>query len=312
MEQFNRKIVFFFWVCTLIYSSVHSSISTNIEADIRYYVNEQKRDNYIFDNIRFSARKNIAYNNADRFTLFILVQETDMFSQINVKEGYIKYKGPMGKWNITFGRFSVPYGLKYYYSTDALPWSTVEDFTVGMDNDNGIMLSGVTRYLDYAISVTHGYNSGNLTGFPLNGLIVSRIGTQLGTGSEVTLGLSVIISYSSDSIYYTERKTKQLAGIDCIAYIARSIVRCELSGGFENEEKCMTGYLGIDYSVHSKVELNFSGSLNYKSAFQDKEYLGISYRGNFFTIRGGCQFEYYTDKKITGILQIHKLFSFSR
>ncbi len=314
MVKLNHKYLFFILFCTLIHS-VYSTTYTNLETDIRYYIYENKRDNYFLDNIRFSVRKNIADKKADRFTLFLLIHENDMFSNIKVKDSFIKYKGPMGRWNITFGRFGIPYGLKYYYSTDALPFSTVEDYTVGMDNDNGIMVSGVTRFIDYALSVTHGYNSGNLYGYPLNGLITGRIGTQFGIASEFTIGLSSLISYSSDKCYYKERISKYLAGIDCIAYISRAILRAEVSGGFENERKIAIGFLGMDYSIHPKFEINFTGSLIYNmhnKKYNDKEYFGVSYQGKHFTIRGGCQYEYYKEKQINIIFQLYKLFSFNR
>ncbi len=93
--------------------------------------------------IGISARKTFADRHGGRLILFGLVEAEDNFDEIMAHEFYGQYKGPMGAWNVTAGRFGLPWGLLPGFSASRLLYDMPHDRLLGMDVDSGVKVSGM-------------------------------------------------------------------------------------------------------------------------------------------------------------------------
>jgi len=87
--------------------------SWNLSADVDARYRWEDRDDYEANlhRVGASVRKTFADDRGDRFILFALVEAEDDFDEIIAHEFYGQYKGPLGAWSLTTGRFGLPGGF---------------------------------------------------------------------------------------------------------------------------------------------------------------------------------------------------------
>jgi hypothetical protein len=90
-----------------------SSCSWNFsaDADLRGRWSSAEKLSAEVHAVGLSIRKSFADNSGDRFIISGLFEAEKNFSEFMIHELYLRFKGPMGLWNITAGRIGIPYGL---------------------------------------------------------------------------------------------------------------------------------------------------------------------------------------------------------
>ncbi len=203
------------------------------DMDIRYKNIDFERQETELHAIGISLKKVFADKMGDRLTLFLLAETMHNFKENRVDQGYLQYKGPLGKWNITLGRYRLPYGLLPNYSAKRLLINTIEDEVIGFHSDNGLQLSGVLKNFDYAISLSQGVghvfkpiDTNN------NGLISFRVGYQGADFEDWRIGLSGLSGRITQETHNkSEVLNKKLFGVDLIKYSGPLVLRGEISFG---------------------------------------------------------------------------------
>lgn len=228
------------------------------DIDLRYRDFNFKRGELELHAVSFSLRKTFADKFGDRMILFLLVEAMHNFKEGIIDQAYLQYKGPLGKWNITLGRYRLPYGLLPNYSTERLLITTIEDETIGICSDNGLQLSGVIGDFDYAISLSQGVGQAFK---PINignqGLISFRVGYQGVDFEALGIGLSGLLGKIAPRIDNEDRiLNKRLLGVDLIKYWGQLALRGELSFGEESGKMLLGIFSGADYMILPKVDLN--------------------------------------------------------
>ena len=258
------------------------------------------------------ARKTFADEKGDRFTISGLLEAHDNFSETSLHELWARYKGPLGKWNITAGRFGLPYGLNYSFDDSRLLYQTVEKQTLGIDADNGGMVSGVVGRIDYALSVTQGYGAHHLPGFPGRGLAAGRLGCALGDFEEMSIGVSGAYGTVSTHENRDSAISRALGGIDATAYAGRALLRAELNAGSIDNELFGAAFAGADYAIAPKIGLTLSGTAVRKERdWRTTAFAGVSFSPRWLTIRGGYTYAFQGNNRHTIALQLYRLFNYT-
>ena len=257
-------------------------------------------------------RHTFADATGDRLILYGLVEARADFDDLMVHELYARYKGPLGAWNVTAGRFRLPFGLLTGFASDRLLFHTVEERTLGFDADDGLMLSGQVGDWDYGLAATQGLGPHRDPDWPGPGLVTGRLGATLGESGDASLGLSVAAGRSRLA-HHTGMETdapRRLAALDATLVRGRATVRLETSAGSLDRAGLAAAYAGLDFAVRSRWELNAAGSLvRHAGGSADAWFLGLTFRPSWLTIRGGYHYAHEAAPHHRLTAQLYRLFA---
>lgn len=312
MKTVLLKISTFFLVSAALLTNVTAAGFVSLDADARYTNTDFKEDLFALKTFGVVARQVVSDGTSDRWILYGQLEVVDDFSTTDIHQMYAMFKGPMGKWNVTAGRLRLPYGLLPGYSTDHVPFAALDHYTIGVESDNGVAVSGIAGVFDYAIAVTQG--SGIFSGFPEQGLCTGRLGIPFGESGEYAIGISGAAGRSTAShLGETIFKRMKLGALDFSGSLGRTSFRSEFSTGLQDDDVQIAGFAGADFSVTSWLEANTAISLvrqagEYHHAWG---FLGTTLTTNYLMIKGGYKYVYHgpIDHQIT--LMAYKQFAFN-
>ncbi|RJP43134.1 MAG: hypothetical protein C4548_07145 [Desulfobacteraceae bacterium] len=308
----------------LIPGGVQATWNLSVDGDARYRLTEWEEHDADIHLVGASVRKTFSDNKGDRLILFGLVEAEDNFSDVMLHEVYGQYKGPMGAWNITAGRFGLPWGLLPGFSASRLLYDMPHGAVLGMNVDNGFMLSGVNGPLDYAASITQGYGPRG-TPDDLNlSLGTARIGFTPGDTEEFSIGVSAAVGKSirvhaadpnGDADMNMDKDSalqRAVGGLDATLYLGRWLGRVELSAGRVDHRSMTAGFAAMDYALLPRFDLNFAANLVWHgSEFKDEWFAGFTGKPPWFTIRGGYRYAGNSPSHHEVIFQLYRLFSYN-
>ncbi len=284
------------------------NLSTDLDARLTDSDREEARgDIHIFG---LSLRKTIADNDGDRLILFALFEAHDDFSERMLHEVYGRYKGPMGKWNLTLGRFGLPFGLLTDFTTSRLLFESLTPHMIGMDVDSGLMLSGVLGDVEYGLAATQGYG-GHMTP-DLEGPEVysGRIGMTFGDSGDVRIGLSALDGKIRSEHHRDHGIDRRIVSADMTIQPGWWTARVEVQAGEIDGHSTRGAFAMTDLAVLPDLDLTIAGRLvRYHQTTEGYGYFGLGYRLPWFTIRGGYTYAHSeTDEHIVS-LQIYRMLS---
>lgn len=300
-----------------------ASWNLSADGDFRYEWKDWEHSKADIHRIGASARKTFADSRGDRFIFFGLVEAEDNFDEVMAHELYGQYKGPMGAWNVTAGRFGLPWGLLTGFSASRLLYDMPHDRLLGMDVDSGVKVSGVVGALDYGISFTQGYGPHHTPHDLGHGLAVARIGFIPGDTDEISLGLSaawgrsIMAHEEADDPDMADMDTDQalhraLGGADATLYLGRWLARIEVASGRVDHRSLTTGFAALDYALLPKLDLNLAANVAWHgSDYEDAWFVGFTGNPPWFTIRGGYSYAEHSASRHKVTLQLYRLFSLS-
>lgn len=278
----------------------------DLEASLQNRNTDLKENKLTLNKAGIGVKKIIGDDKGDRLYLFFKGEAEDNFIEKNIEQLYAKYKGPMGRWNVTLGRSLVPFGLMTEYDSEWLILKTQEVKTIGFKNDDGIKISGFWGSIDYEFFLSSGKGIDNRGPGDIN-IAVIKTSYKGGDVEDLKIGFSFLQQEVSDI-------KKSLAGIDLIKYKGLLISRSEIVIGEEEGKDVLSVFAGIDFSVLPKVDLN--AAYNYFDADYDEKsvFLGITYNTPIYGIvlRAGNKYyinDYTGDDKNEIFLQIYKYYS---
>jgi hypothetical protein len=277
----------------LLFASGGAGAAGNVsfEADGRLRLAEGAEREAELHLLGLSLRHAFADSKGDRLILAGLARAESDLSEITLHELYARYKGPLGSWDLTAGRFRLPYGLMYSFDPATLLYNTPHMDLLGMDSDNGAMLSGLVGPFDYALSFTQGYGH-HAPDFPGHGIAMARLGIIPGETEEVSIGFSGAYGRTLAEHDGDETIERAIAGADATLYLGRWLSRLELSGGRVDGQEILAGFAGLDYALLSGLDLNLAANVvRHGSETADTWFAGITCRPRWITIRGGYQYE---------------------
>jgi hypothetical protein len=295
-------------VCLLLFLSLQANaLQIDLEGSMQH-LNTDLEQNYTSINIvGLGLKQIISDDKGDRLQLFLKTEAEDNFKEINISQLYAKYKGPMGKWNLTLGRSIIPFGLITDYDSEFLILKTQEKKTIGFKTTDGLKLSGFWKQIDYEMLISPGKwseHSNKISEDKMASLKLSHKGYDV---EDWQLGFSFLTGEFADI-------NKSLVGIDVTKYHGLLVSRNEFVVGRETGEYLYSVFAGIDYSVLPAVDMNMAYTFLKKEYKEHTALLGFSYNTPFygFMLRAGNK---YTFKDNTGedtneiFIQIYNRFS---
>ncbi|MBD3391190.1 MAG: hypothetical protein GF418_03970 [Chitinivibrionales bacterium] len=292
--------------------NVSGSWTIGIDGDARYHLEEWTGHEAELHMLGLLVRKTLADDKGDRLTVAALAEAEHNFENILLHELSAKYKGPLGRWNITAGRFIVPYGLLKTFDATRQLYESLCPGTIGFHADNGLMLSGVLGRFDYALSVTQGYGAHHVPGFPGHGFGVARLGIAVGETDEIILGISGAYGETSARHHRDSALDRGLGGIDATLYAGPVLGRAEVNAGFINGASFGAGFAAIEYAIVPRLDAIVSGTLMRKDKeWNDATFVGLAFKPKWFTIRGGYRYVHYGEIHNRVSFQLYRLFSFA-
>ncbi|HPQ42004.1 MAG TPA: hypothetical protein PLV45_16670 [bacterium] len=308
----------------------------SLEGDARAHWTEREDPAAELDVIAVSIRKTLADRTGDRWMLSAMLEFQDDLSEVMLHEAYVRFKGPMGKWNITTGRFQLPFGLLSSYSTNRQLYDGLTDATAGLHADGGILVSGVLGDLDYGLALTQGrgvHDDPDLHGLDL---VSGRAGWTFGDFGDIAAGVSLLIGTSpaghgpsgthsndfsgSETGEHSDthenmpgdtRLDRWIVGLDATVYAGLWLTRWEFQTGEIGSDAFAGGFIMAEYPVLPRLDL--TGSL--RVTHIDREttanlYLGFSHSSPWFTIRGGYTYDRFKTDYSHGVgIQLYRLVS---
>lgn len=261
-----------------------------------------------------SLRKTLSNDSSDRLILFGLFEAYDDLSDRMLHEAYARYKGPLGKWNVTAGRFVLPFGLLTEFSTSRLAYDSLHEETLGMDVDSGIMLSGVIRDIDYGMAATQGYGGHRTPGADMPEIWSGRIGRTFGESGDIRIGISSFFgktAIGAHQAHEQHRKQRKLAAIDLTVQQGLWIGRFEMRGGTIDDDQATSGFAMADVAVSRRIDLTLAaGFIDLHHDTTGYGHLGAGFRAPWFTLRGGYTYEHSDEVNHVVSLQVYRVFSF--
>lgn len=315
------------WLCLPL--PVPAAWDLSVDGDARFQWTDWAHAGAGIHRVGASLRKTFSDARGDRLVLFGLVEAQDDFSEIMVHELYGLYKGPLGAWNVTAGRFGLPWGLLSGFSASRLLYEVPHDRLLGMDVDSGLKISGVTGALDYAVSITQGYGPHNTPHDWGHGLATARIGFTPGDTEEFSWGLSA--AWGRSLAAHVEETTAEmetagpehdgerpwrrvLVGLDGTLYLGRWLGRLEAAGGRVGGLTMATGFAALDFALWPRLDLNLAvNAVRHGSDHQEAWFVGFTAKPAWFTFRGGYRYAgHHNESRHEVVFQIYRLFAFSR
>jgi len=243
-----------------------AALSFTADADGRVLVADETEAQFYATSL--SLRRVFADSGGDRLEAFLMLEAMHDFEELMLGESYLRYKGPMGSWNVRGGRFRVPYGLLPGYSTERLLVTTPELFTIGIFHDDGVELSGIKGSLEYAASYTNGEHSEDVG--------VARLGYR---GVDFESPWGGISFFAGKVLSAGGPVKKQLFALDLTKNHGLFVFRGEVHAGKEAGATLVGAFLGTDYGLLPTIDLNLAATYvevgeGTRSARAD---LGLSY-----------------------------------
>jgi len=271
-----------------------------------------------FRTLALGLRHTVADRAGDRVILFGLAEARDDLAEFMLHEAYARYKGPLAAWNVTAGRFRLPFGLLPGFTSERLLFPTTEERTLGFDADNGLMLSGQRGDWEYGLAATQGLGAHQPIEWPGPGLVTGRVGLTRGEAGEVNLGLSGAAGRSREAHAMEpememERRMerdvpRRIGAVDATVSRGRATARLEAGAGTVAQRRFGAAYLGVDFALHPLWEFNTAGSLvRTGGGNADAWFVGLSHRPSWFTIRGGYRHARGAEARHEVVVQLYRL-----
>jgi hypothetical protein len=257
-----------------------------------------------------SVKKTLSDSKGDRLILFFNGEAEDNFKEVMLHEAYIRYKGPLSLWNITVGRFAIPFGTILSYTSSRYLWSGLESWTLGLEADDGLQVSGVTERFDYAFAVTRGVGKHGDFEKLGKGLLTSRVAIPLDDEELFVIGISGAAGRLHSHNGVEER---MVGGLDGSFTFSRLTGRTEFALGRAGEHTLAMASGIIDFPVYRSLEINsgaryvMSGDVNMAAI-----YGGMTFRVKGFVIRGGYTYVNEEEPNHNIAVQLYYQYSWSR
>ncbi len=289
--------------------SAEAALFITADKDLRY-----QDDKFKVEALGLSLRKVFADERGDRIILFTQIDSMHDFQETMLEQVYIQYKGPLGRWNLTAGRYILPFGLLPNYRSKRLLIDTLEYETIGIGFDNGLQLSGVLKNFDYAISVSQGVGVRRWTDIDNDGLITARVGYQGVDFEDLRVGFSALSGRAlSDKIHNPMKhsKYKNLVALDLTKYYGLMAWRGELTFGEEAGKRLSGIFSGVDYALFPRIDLNLGLThLNRDGDKKDALTIGLTYNLAGFQIRAAQKSSLGGDRDEFSF-QVYRLFTWT-
>lgn len=281
------------------------------EIDLRYRNVDFTQNRLNIEKTAITLKKIFSDRKGDRFILFTKGEWEEDFHDSSLEQAYLQYKGPMGRWNITSGRFLIPFGLLPNYDTEWLLVKSQEDKTIGMKYDSGIKLSGIRGGFDYAISITQGVGIRRWTDIDDDKVVTLRVGYEGRDFEDLKIGFSSLVG----KVLLNDGKAinKKLLAVDLMKQKGPFAGRGELVLGRNSEENLIGAFLGVDYSLFPRVELNLAYAYFHRENFSDVSTIGITYKTPLpgLILRMTYSHSSNGNNKNESAIQIYKRFSYN-
>jgi len=304
----ERSILIKASICLFLLLSFQAkAFQIDLEGSVQHQNSDFKLNKASINAVGLGLKKIISDKKGDRLQLFLKTEAEDNFKEINLSQIYAKYKGPMGKWNLTLGRSLIPFGLITDFDSEFLILKTLEKETIGFKTTDGLKLSGFWKQIDYEMQVSPGKWSEHSNKISEDMMIALKLSYKGYDVEDWQLGFSLLSGEFADI-------DKSLASVDIIKFKGVLVNRNEFVVGKEAEEYLYSVFSGIDYSVLPAVDMNIAYTF-FKTEFTENTALsGFSYNTPFygFVLRMGNK---YTFKNNTGedkneiFIQIYNRFS---
>jgi len=316
--------VCFVSVC-FVATDCKATLNLSADADARARVASGTSPDATLEIFGASVRKTLADDRGDRLILFALFESEKGFetsSEQSLHEIYAQLKGPLGAWNITVGRFGLPWGLLPGFSARRLLYNTSHMRVLGMEVDSGIKVSGVSGPWDYGVSLTRGYGPHNTVDAGSHGIATGRIGITPGDTEEFSLGLSGVWGRSINvhSYQYGAKDHKDsdrallraVAGFDVTWYAGRWLVRSEVSAGEVDKQTMTAFFASADYALTANLDVNLAVNISRQGSDDRNEWFaGLTRRLPWFILRGGYRYVGNSEARNQLTVQLYRLFSFT-
>jgi hypothetical protein len=301
----------------LLINGVRAGASWNLSADgdVRITADDHNDIELKLYAAGISLRKVLSDSMGDRFIFFGLLEGHDNLSDLMLHELYATYKGPMGKWNVTAGRFGLPFGLITNYTTSRVMYDSLYPQILRMEIDNGVKVTGVIGDVDYGLSVTLGQGPHDAPELPGENLVSGRIGLTRGDSGEISFGVSSAAGRTRMT-HHTGiphmRHKLLLVAFDVTYEPGHWITRMEFQAGEINNRNVFGGFGMIDYAVFPRWNMNAAANIAYSDrSTSGYGYIGAEYTGSMFTFRGGYKYDYSNDQEGHVLsFQIYRLVSY--
>jgi len=290
----------------LFFSFRIEAFQFDLETSLLSRITDFEESKFSLYKIGVGIKKNISDDKGDRFQFFLRAEAEENFSENKIAQLYAKYKGPMGRWNFTFGRSFIPFGLLTDYDSEMLIIKTQEHKTIGYRTSDGLKFSGFWRSIDYELFLGLNNWEKNLSYASADKMAGFKISYKGYDPEDLKIGLSFLAGELSDG-------SKLLAGIDITKYHNLLVGRAEIAAGKEADKNLLSVFTGIDYGIFPSVDLNLAYTY-FKSDFDENAvFCGFTYntpfRGTILRAGNKYYFEDETgDDKNEIFIQIHIYF----
>lgn len=291
----------------LLFYANSKAFQIDLEGSLQQKNSDYAGNKLSLEKTSIGIKKVLSDDKGDRLHLFLKLEAEDNFNERNIDQLYAKYKGPMGRWNITLGRSLIPFGLLTDYDSEMLILNTQEKKTIGYKSDDGIKLSGFYKSMDYELLVSPGKlmkNDHKDNSDKMLSLKTSFKGYDL---EDLKLGFSFL----SGKFKGVE---KELFAIDITKYDGLLVTRNEFVVGKKDKYDLLSVFSGVDYNVYPSVDLNVVYT-HFKADYEENSaFLGITYNTPFYGLvfRAGNTHYFKNnrgDNKNEILIQIYKSYS---
>lgn len=309
--RLRQKIHRMLLLTLLVSTPVRAMLTVSVDADVRgdAVINGERHAEIHAAGLLL--RKSIADPSGDRFILTLLAEAYDFLRQGVLHETSFRIKGPMGRWNITTGRFNLPYGLLGSFSTTRLLMSTWYDAQFGFDVDNGVLVSGIAGDVDYGVSVTQGRGPHHRFILDNSSLVTGRVGYTSGDAGDLVLGASALIGDLAGE--HSSMMKHRIAGVGADGTFTHGslVARTSVDGGRKDDRWYLLTYVFTQYGINRFVDVDIGGKAEKTEAAATGGmlYLGSTLRSRYLTIRGGYTYEVGKVNEHRVSFQLYRMFS---
>jgi hypothetical protein len=250
-------------------------------------------DGFELHGLFLNLRKVWSDEMGDRWMGVAQVDFDDNFERIRPYQVYLQYKGPLGKWNVRGGHYLLPFGLLATHDTERLVLQGIEEMSLGIRKDTGLMVLGHLSAWDYAASITDGLSDLRLFDSEASPVFTGRLAY---VRNDWQVGFSTLIGrvmldpdFGNGGGTVHERRF----ALDATKPIGRLTLRVEGIAGSDAGESVGGGNALADYALTSRLELNAQYAYWQNGADRQRTGLGLTYqlrRGLFLRIADVYEF----------------------
>lgn len=309
-------------ILVLTSGTSRATVALLLEGDLRGEYSDRDALEGSVDSVGGSLRKVLADGRGDRLILYLQAEAVDDASDVLLHQAYAEWKGPMGRWNLVLGRVPMPWGLLTAWSPDRLPFLSPYDTTGTFTSDNGLLLRGSAGMYDYGLALTQGYGMGSIQDYPGPGNLTGRLGITPALAEDLSVG----ISFAAGTIYPSEdghghgmgdpvmEEERIALALDCTWYHGQGAYRVEGGGRYVEDRWLGTLFGMVDYALLPKFSLQLAGQIytHMESHEFGQIYAGASTPVGAFTLRMGYEYEHAQEETHKVVVQLYRLFSFTR